>query len=101
MISFELSNGDPCGPHVPATLEDDQYVEYQLEDLAGFPSTAEEEERVSELDDFYIVKFTFDEHFGFYLRLICPCYSDVHGSSDGVTEGHGSTKSTSRTTDKQ
>ncbi|KAG4392406.1 hypothetical protein GLYMA_04G137300v4 [Glycine max] len=46
MISFELSNGDPFGSHVPATLEDDQYVEYQLDDLAGFPSTAEEEERM-------------------------------------------------------
>ncbi|KAG5049217.1 hypothetical protein JHK85_010320 [Glycine max] len=34
MISFELSNGDPFGSHVPATLEDDQYVEYQLDDLA-------------------------------------------------------------------
>jgi len=54
MISFELSNGDPFGPHVPAALEDDQYVEYQLDDLAGFPSTSEEEERVSRLDDFYI-----------------------------------------------
>ncbi|WVZ12614.1 hypothetical protein V8G54_017144 [Vigna mungo] len=46
MISFELSNGDPFGPHVPAALEDDQYVEYQLDDLAGFPSTSEEEERM-------------------------------------------------------
>ncbi|KAG5039019.1 hypothetical protein JHK86_019859 [Glycine max] len=46
MISFELSNDDPFGSHVPATLEDDQYVEYQLDDLAGFPSTAEEEERM-------------------------------------------------------
>ncbi|XP_027329188.1 uncharacterized protein LOC113845804 isoform X1 [Abrus precatorius] len=46
MISFELSNGDPFGPHVPTTLDDDQYVEYQLEDLAGFPSSAEEEERM-------------------------------------------------------
>ncbi|KAK7387819.1 hypothetical protein VNO78_22613 [Psophocarpus tetragonolobus] len=46
MISFELSNGDPFGPNVPATLEDDQYVEYQLDDLADFPSTAEEEERM-------------------------------------------------------
>ena len=48
MINFELSNGNPCGPHVPATLDDDQYVEYELEDLAGFPSSAEEEEKVSE-----------------------------------------------------
>ncbi|KAK7264546.1 hypothetical protein RJT34_32155 [Clitoria ternatea] len=46
MISFELSNGDPFGPHVPTTMDDDQYVEYQLEDLAGFPSSAEEEERM-------------------------------------------------------
>lgn len=52
MISFELSNGQPYGPHVPATLDDDQYVEYALDDLAGFPSCAEEEERVSQHDDF-------------------------------------------------
>lgn len=47
MISFELSNGHPYGPHVLTTLDDDQYVEYQLEDLVGFPSSAEKEERVS------------------------------------------------------
>ncbi|KAI9128841.1 hypothetical protein K1719_000324 [Acacia pycnantha] len=46
MISFELSNGNPHGPHVPATLADDQYVEYALDDLTGFPSSAEEEERM-------------------------------------------------------
>lgn len=46
MISFEFSNGHPCGPHVPTTLDDDQYVEYPLDDLAGFPSDVEEEERV-------------------------------------------------------
>ncbi|KAK4283616.1 hypothetical protein QN277_000549 [Acacia crassicarpa] len=46
MISFELSNGNPHGPHVPATLVDDQYVEYALDDLTGFPSSAEEEERM-------------------------------------------------------
>ena len=49
MISFELSNGNPYGPHVPATLDDDQYVEYQLDDLEGFPSSVEEEERVSQV----------------------------------------------------
>lgn len=43
MISFEFSNGHP---HVPAPMDDDRYVEYQLEDLAGFPSDVEEEERV-------------------------------------------------------
>lgn len=48
MISFELSNGHPYGPHVPTTMDDDQYVEYQLEDLTGFPSNIEEEERVSQ-----------------------------------------------------
>lgn len=47
MISFELSNGHPYGPHVPTTMDDDQYVEYQLDDLAGFPCDVEEEERVS------------------------------------------------------
>ncbi|PON80200.1 Alpha/beta hydrolase fold [Parasponia andersonii] len=46
MISFEFSNGDPCGPHVPTTMDDDQYVEYELDDLAGFPSDVEEEERM-------------------------------------------------------
>ncbi|KAL5065313.1 hypothetical protein RYX36_027050 [Vicia faba] len=46
MISFELSDGHPYDPRVPAALDDDQYVEYQLEDLAGFPSSAEEEERM-------------------------------------------------------
>ncbi|XP_044499634.1 uncharacterized protein LOC123221032 [Mangifera indica] len=46
MISFELSNGHPYGPHVPTTMDDDQYVEYQLEDLTGFPSNVEEEERM-------------------------------------------------------
>ncbi|CAI0466515.1 unnamed protein product [Linum tenue] len=47
MISFELaSNGNPYGPHVPTAPDDDQYVEYQLEDLSAAPSNAEEEERM-------------------------------------------------------
>lgn len=46
MISFDLSNGHPYGPLVPTTSDDDQYVEYQLDDLTGFPSSAEEEERM-------------------------------------------------------
>ncbi|XWS22427.1 hypothetical protein CRYUN_Cryun29cG0033100 [Craigia yunnanensis] len=45
MISFELSNGHPFGPLVP-TMDDDQYVEYQLDDLTGFPCNVEEEERM-------------------------------------------------------
>ncbi|CAN0898547.1 Uncharacterized protein YqkD [Linum grandiflorum] len=40
MISFELSNGNPTTPN------DDQYVEYQLEDLTGVPSSLDEEERM-------------------------------------------------------
>ncbi|GMI69929.1 hypothetical protein like AT4G14290 [Hibiscus trionum] len=46
MISFELSNGHPFDPHVPTTMDDDQYVEYQLDDLTGFPCNVEEEERM-------------------------------------------------------
>ncbi|CAN1129537.1 Uncharacterized protein YqkD [Linum perenne] len=46
MINFELSNGTPYGPHVPTTADDDQFVEYELDDLTGVPSNAEEEERM-------------------------------------------------------
>ncbi|KAJ4847240.1 hypothetical protein Tsubulata_004645 [Turnera subulata] len=46
MISFELSNGHPSGLHVPIVMDNEQYVEYQLDDLAGFPSNVEEEERM-------------------------------------------------------
>ncbi|CAN6551508.1 unnamed protein product [Malus baccata var. baccata] len=46
MISFEFANGSPGGPHVPTTMDDDQYVEYQLDDLEGFPSDVDEEERM-------------------------------------------------------
>lgn len=53
MISFELSGGHPYGPHVPTAMDDDQYVEYQLDDLAGFPSNVEEEERVRQTSLIY------------------------------------------------
>ncbi|XP_027367927.1 uncharacterized protein LOC113873800 [Abrus precatorius] len=46
MISFEFSNGHLHDPLVPTDLDDDRYVEYQLNDLAGFPSSAEEEQRM-------------------------------------------------------
>lgn len=46
MISFDLSNGDQYPPHLGMALDDDQYVEYHMEDMANFPSNAEEEERV-------------------------------------------------------
>ncbi|MCI07149.1 alpha/beta hydrolase family protein, partial [Trifolium medium] len=47
MLSFELSNGRLYDPRVPTTLDDDdQYVEYQLDDLTGIPSSAEEEQKM-------------------------------------------------------
>lgn len=47
MISFELSNGRLYSPLVPIDLGDDQYVEFQLDDFPGIPSTAKEEQKVS------------------------------------------------------
>ncbi|KNA25610.1 hypothetical protein SOVF_005020 isoform A [Spinacia oleracea] len=46
MISFELTNGQPFGPHVPIAIDDDQYVEYSLDNMAEFPRDMEEEERM-------------------------------------------------------
>uniref|UniRef100_A0A5B7BHQ8 AB hydrolase-1 domain-containing protein n=1 Tax=Davidia involucrata TaxID=16924 RepID=A0A5B7BHQ8_DAVIN len=46
MISFEFSNGHPCGPHVPTSVDDDEYVEYPLDNVADFPCNLEEEERM-------------------------------------------------------
>ncbi|CAI8590761.1 unnamed protein product [Vicia faba] len=46
MLSFELSNGHLYDPRVPTTMDDDQYVEYHLDDLTGIPSNAEEEQRM-------------------------------------------------------
>ncbi|KAA8527540.1 hypothetical protein F0562_034745 [Nyssa sinensis] len=46
MISFEFSNGHPYGPHISTSVDDDEYVEYPLDNLAGFPSNLEEEERM-------------------------------------------------------
>ncbi|KAK7245783.1 hypothetical protein RIF29_40633 [Crotalaria pallida] len=43
MISFELSNSHP---HLLTSLEDDQYVEYQFDDLAGFPSSSDKEGKI-------------------------------------------------------
>jgi len=47
MISFELSNGRLYSPLVPTDLGDDQYVEFQLDDFTGIPSSAKEEQKVS------------------------------------------------------
>ena len=43
MINFEFTNGH----HVPTSIDDDEYIEYPLDNLADFPSNVEEEERVS------------------------------------------------------
>ncbi|XP_075486169.1 uncharacterized protein LOC142525761 [Primulina tabacum] len=46
MISFELSNGSPHCSHEPASIDDDEYVEYPLDTLSDFPNNVEEEERM-------------------------------------------------------
>ncbi|CAM8979489.1 unnamed protein product [Rhodiola kirilowii] len=43
MISFDLINGDPYGPHVPTSVYDDQYMEYALDNV-NFPTNAADEE---------------------------------------------------------
>lgn len=48
MIDFEFSNGHPVGP-LPTSVDDDEYVEYPLDNVAGVPCNVEEEERVSHL----------------------------------------------------
>jgi hypothetical protein len=54
MISFDLSDGNQYPPHLRMALDDDQYVEYQMEDMADFPSNAEEEERVRPKNSYYV-----------------------------------------------
>lgn len=47
MIDFEFSSGHrPCVPHVPSSIDDDEYVEYPLDNSSDFPSNVEEEERM-------------------------------------------------------
>ncbi|GMP56639.1 hypothetical protein CsSME_00021056 [Camellia sinensis var. sinensis] len=47
MIDIEFSNGHrPCGLHVPSSIDDDEYVEYPLDNSSDFPSNVEEEERM-------------------------------------------------------
>lgn len=95
MISFDLSNGDQYPPHLRMALDNDQYVEYQMEDMADFPSNAEEEERVRSIT-------------GYSNLLICLCsivvliilflYSDAYESGDGIVERLRSAKSTEKRT---
>nr|GMC87421.1 uncharacterized protein LOC109175893 isoform X1 [Ipomoea batatas]GME16596.1 uncharacterized protein LOC109175893 isoform X1 [Ipomoea batatas] len=46
LISFELSNGNPCGPGVLASIDDDEYVEYSLDNLADFSESMEDENKM-------------------------------------------------------
>ncbi|CAJ1962351.1 unnamed protein product [Sphenostylis stenocarpa] len=46
MISFELSNGRLYSPLVPTDLDDDQYVEFQLDDFTAIPSNAKEQQKM-------------------------------------------------------
>ncbi|XP_019180811.1 PREDICTED: uncharacterized protein LOC109175893 isoform X2 [Ipomoea nil] len=45
-ISFELSNGDPDGPGVLASIDDDEYVEYLLDNLTDFSESMEDENKM-------------------------------------------------------
>lgn len=68
MISFELANGNPYGPHVPASIDDEEYVEYPLDNSADFPNNVEEEERVSR---YLWIFFLFDIFLGFIPTCDC------------------------------
>ncbi|KAL9227091.1 hypothetical protein vseg_002827 [Gypsophila vaccaria] len=46
MISFELANGQPYGPHVPISIDDNHYIEYPLDTSTDFPQDFEDEERM-------------------------------------------------------
>lgn len=46
MISFELSNGRLYSPLVPTDLDDDHFVEFQLDDFTGCPSSAKKEQKM-------------------------------------------------------
>ncbi|KAK9699467.1 hypothetical protein RND81_08G175500 [Saponaria officinalis] len=46
MISFELANGQPYGPHVPISIDDNHYIEYPLDTSTDFPRDFEDEERM-------------------------------------------------------
>lgn len=70
MLSFELSNGHLYDPRVPTTMDDDQYVEYHLDDLTGIPSNAEEEQRVSQL-----VGYAYHAYFKFSNKKMNYCFS--------------------------
>lgn len=84
MISFDLSNGDPYPPHLAVALDDDQYVEFHVEELADFPSNAEEEERVSIKKCGFC---TYDCSILIFSHILMA--SDADGSGDEIAEGRG------------
>ncbi|CAI9118629.1 OLC1v1020222C1 [Oldenlandia corymbosa var. corymbosa] len=87
MISFELANGDPYGPHVPASIDDDEYVEYSLDSLADFPNNIEEEERMlmeailASLKDVDVQKPCIEEPSLKANELLQPTKEDYQGDS--------------------
>lgn len=62
MISFDLTNGNQYPPHLAMALDDDQFVEYHLEDMADFPTNAEEEEKVRPKKTYYMSIFYQHSH---------------------------------------
>ncbi|VFQ65227.1 unnamed protein product [Cuscuta campestris] len=51
LISFEFSNGDPYGPTMPSSIDDDEYVEYSLDSLTDLAESVEEEDKAMMLRD--------------------------------------------------
>ncbi|KAF9606583.1 hypothetical protein IFM89_026845 [Coptis chinensis] len=47
LLSFEIANGHSYVPQlIPSDIDEDQYIEYPLDNLSGFPCNMEEEERM-------------------------------------------------------
>lgn len=59
MINFDFSNGDQYPPRLGMALDDDQCVEYHMENMANFTSNAEEEEKVRSKSGYSILIKTF------------------------------------------
>ncbi|XP_019053180.1 PREDICTED: uncharacterized protein LOC104596404 isoform X2 [Nelumbo nucifera] len=46
LIGFKLSDGHPHRSHAPSLIDDDEYAEYTLGNLADYPCSTEDEERM-------------------------------------------------------
>lgn len=92
LISFELSNGDPYCPSVLASIDDDEYVEYSLDNLTDFTESMEDENKVCTYCTFLLHAIQRWQCRCTPLALLtfsCQKLSDDHGSSKGVIEGLG------------